>query len=94
VEDGATLAEELEKCETLDDIPAALKNYEKLRKERAESIQAGSRKHGETWHYEDGPKQEERDRLMRLKSDQNPDAWSDKNFQKWLFGWNAFKSTY
>lgn len=94
VEDGATLAEELEKCESLDDLPEILRHYELLRKARVETIQQGARKHGETWHYEDGPEQEERDRLMRQKGGENPDSWSDTNFQKWLFGWDAFLSTY
>lgn len=94
IEDGATLSQELDKCESLDELPELLRNYEKLRKQRTETIQQGARKHGATWHYSDGPQQEERDRLMRAKGGENPDSWSDMAFQKWLFGWDAFTSTY
>ena len=94
VEDGATLAEELDHCVSTKDIPLALQRYQKKRKRRAETIQAGARKNGDIWHLPDGDEQEERDSLMKARDGHNPDQWSDREFQQWLFGWNAFTSTF
>lgn len=94
IEDGATLAEELENCVSTDDIPRAMQQYQKKRKRRAETIQAGARKNGDIWHLPDGDEQEERDTLMKARDGHNPDQWSDREFQQWLFGWNAFTNTY
>ncbi|KAG5418672.1 hypothetical protein I9W82_004200 [Candida metapsilosis] len=94
IEDGVTLAEELQHCASTDDIPRALQKYQKKRKRRAEEIQAGARKNGDIWHLPDGDEQEERDALMKAKDGHSPDKWADKEFQRWLFGWNAFTDGY
>ncbi|EGW35564.1 salicylate hydroxylase [Spathaspora passalidarum NRRL Y-27907] len=94
IEDGATLAEELDKITSVSEIPTALLSYQKLRKRRPETIQAGARKNGDIWHLPDGEEQEERDALMNARDGHNPDQWSDREFQQWLFGWDAFTSTY
>ena len=94
IEDGATLAEELEHCVSTDDIPRALQQYQKKRKRRAETIQAGASKNGGVWHLPDGDEQEERDALMKAGDGHNPDQWSDREFQQWLFGWKAFTNTF
>jgi len=90
LEDGATLAEEIDSCEDATQLSDALKKFERRRKRRAETIQAGARKNGHIWHLPDGEEQEERDALMKQRDGHNPDQWSDREFQKWLFGWNAF----
>lgn len=94
LEDGATLAEELKKLNTLDDLPSILKKYESLRKPRVTDVQKGARVHSVIWHYPDGPEQEERDRKMKATISDTPDTWSRPSSQKWLFGWDAFTSTY
>lgn len=93
VEDGATLAEELDTIKTKADIPAALRSYERKRKLRADTIALGGRKNAHIWHLPDGEEQENRDKAMREKDPNNPDKWSDVSFQQWLFGWNAFTSS-
>ncbi|KAK6205239.1 salicylate hydroxylase [Scheffersomyces amazonensis] len=90
IEDGATLAEELDKATSASDIPEVLKKVQKRRKRRVETIQAGARKNGHIWHLPDGDEQEERDALMAARDGHSPDQWSDREFQQWLFGWNAF----
>ncbi|KAK6459478.1 uncharacterized protein RJT20DRAFT_147171 [Scheffersomyces xylosifermentans] len=90
IEDGASLSDELDKCSSASDIPDALRKFERRRKRRTETIQAGARKNGHIWHLPDGEEQEERDALMKQRDGHNPDQWSDRDFQKWLFGWNAF----
>lgn len=69
-------------------------NTKKKRKRRAETIQAGASKNGGIWHLPDGDEQEERDALMKARDGHNPDQWSDREFQQWLFGWNAFTNTF
>ncbi|KAI5955951.1 hypothetical protein KGF57_003436 [Candida theae] len=94
IEDGATLAQELDNCVSTSDIAKALQEFEKKRKRRAETIQAGAKKNGDIWHLPDGEEQEERDALMKARDGANPDQWSDRGFQQWLFGWNAFTNTF
>ena len=55
------------------------------------------------WHLQDGPEQELRDRALsgddikedartNVESDAgNPNPWSNKDFQPWLFGHDVFK---
>ncbi|KAG5419025.1 hypothetical protein I9W82_002792 [Candida metapsilosis] len=52
--------------------------------------EASARKNGRT----DRNEQEERDALMKARDGENPDQWSDRKFQQWLFGWNAFTDGY
>ncbi|CAG7967184.1 unnamed protein product [Penicillium nalgiovense] len=90
IEDGCRLAEELSKCSSKADIPSALRGFERLRKKRADTIKAGAAKNAHIWHLPDGEEQEERDALMKARDGHNPDQWSDSEFQRWLFGWDAF----
>lgn len=92
IEDGCTLAEDLDKCSSTSDIPQVLKDFEKRRKRRAEIIQMGARKNAHIWHLPDGEEQEERDSLMNSRNGKNPGQWSDREFQKWLFGWSTFEN--
>ncbi|KAJ9615171.1 hypothetical protein H2200_001245 [Cladophialophora chaetospira] len=103
IEDGACLAECLNRAESASDVPRYLRTFQQLRKPRCERIQVGSRSNGDMWHLKDGPEQERRDR--GLSGDDTKDAaerdvetvagipnpWSDKDFQPWLFGHDVFK---
>lgn len=105
IEDGAALAECISRATDVSMIPSVLEAFQELRKARCEIIQAGSRSNGDIWHMPDGPQQEQRDRDMQAElqgkaSDktngdaksngvQNPNRWSDKDFQPWLFGYDA-----
>lgn len=111
IEDGAALAECLDRATDANMIPSVLAAFEGIRKPRCEIIQAGSRANGDIWHMADGPEQEERDRQMSgegpdapktngavngvtkgvHKAAQNPNRWSDKSFQPWLFGYDTVK---
>ena len=104
IEDGAALAECLSRVETQEDIPRYLRVFENVRKPRCERIQECSRLNGDMWHMADGPAQEERDKALKgddfqegLTSTEpngkNPNLWSDKGFQPWLFGHNVFTET-
>ena len=103
IEDGAALAECLGRVQDLKDIPRYLAVFERLRKPRCERIQQCSRLNGDMWHFPDGPEQEARDRALRradcaeyseadaVQRSNNPNLWSDSNFQPWLFGYDVFK---
>jgi salicylate hydroxylase len=106
IEDGAALAECVSRAESVDDLPALLKAFEAIRKPRSELISDAAMENGKIWHYADGPEQQERDRKMQLTPEQqeaedearsahveNPNKWSDKNFQPWLFGYDTIKET-
>jgi 2-polyprenyl-6-methoxyphenol hydroxylase-like FAD-dependent oxidoreductase len=61
IEDAASLAACLRK---LDDVPAALRLYEKLRLPRASRLQAMSESNKRRFHLADGPAQQQRDAHM------------------------------
>jgi salicylate hydroxylase len=90
VEDGAVLGACLSMINNKDQINTALKVYELVRKERAETVQASAAQTRRVLHFHDGKEQEERDELIRnaAKGGPNPDLWSDRSFQKWC--WVSF----
>ncbi|KAG2225383.1 hypothetical protein INT45_010019 [Circinella minor] len=92
VEDGATLGELLTDIKSVDEIPALLGLYEKIRRPRCEIIQKGAYENGDIWHMPDGETQVQRDLGMKGQlpaGAKNPNQWGDGNFQPWLFGHNA-----
>lgn len=90
IEDGAALAECVDRATSVDMIPRVLEAFEEIRRPRCEIIQAGSRANGDIWHLHDGPEQEKRDRAMGgFEVLDNPNRWSDKEFQPWLFGYDT-----
>ena len=104
IEDGACLAECLSRVKELVDVPHYLAVFERLRKQRCEKIQAGSRANGIVWHMPDGPDQKGRDCALQAheqatnnngtlheSSAKNPNPWSDEDFQPWLFGYDVFE---
>lgn len=87
---GVLLSEITDKNE----IPIALRAYEKSRKERAETVQQSGSMNRVTLHLPDGPEQIARDEQFRasLKGGSNPDKWSDRQTQEFLWGWDAEKA--
>ncbi|KAL8290070.1 hypothetical protein RQP46_003009 [Phenoliferia psychrophenolica] len=67
--------------------------YEGVRKDRAEKIQASAAATKISLHLPDGPKQVERDALIReaAKGGANPDKWSDSEWQKFMWGTDSTK---
>ena len=98
IEDGAALAECLDRVQDISDIPIMLQAFQAIRKPRCEAIASGARANGDIWHMADGPEQAQRDSEMRQEMDHsspqtvlNPNKWSDKDFQPWLFGYDTVK---
>ena len=82
VEDGATLTACL--LRERDDIPEALRTYERLRRPRASKIQGLSAANKIRFHLPDGPEQQERDEQMASGSTD----WSLKAVA-WVYGHDA-----
>lgn len=91
VEDAAALGILLSTITSRAQIPLALRAYEKSRKWRAETVQQSGTENRIALHLPDGPEQQARDEQFRmsLKSGPNPDKWSDRETQKFLWGWDA-----
>jgi salicylate hydroxylase len=87
VEDGAVLSVCLAMIDSKEKINTALKVYELVRKERAETVQASAVQTRRVLHLHDGQEQEDRDEMIRnaAKGGPNPDLWSDKSFQQWCW---------
>jgi len=85
IEDGATLAGCLSASGGRD-IPAALRRYEAIRLPRTSRVQAASMANKARFHLEDGPEQEERDRLMATGSTD----WSNSAIA-WIYSHDASK---
>ena len=71
IEDGATLAACLTGVSGAGIAPA-LARYEALRKPRTASIQAAARGNSITFHLPDGPKQRERDAVVKTQGGLSP----------------------
>lgn len=75
-------------------IPTALVIYERLRKQRASQVQEASRINGIIWHFEDGKRQEARDRGSEAEVKgrhfvTSTNQWSDPTTQLWLYAYDA-----
>ena len=75
IEDGAALAALLKAMP--DDVPAALRRYEDVRKPRATRLQEASAANRWRFHLPDGPDQQKRDHAMATSGDRSFDniAW-------------------
>lgn len=75
IEDGAALAALLKAMP--DDVPAALRRYEDVRKPRATRLQEASAANRVRFHFPDGPEQQKRDHAMATSGDRSFDniAW-------------------
>ncbi|KAJ5661897.1 Monooxygenase FAD-binding, partial [Penicillium maclennaniae] len=93
VEDAAALGVLLSTISSRQEIPHALKVYEQSRKQRAETVQASGSENRITLHLPDGPEQLARDaQFLESASGSNPDKWSDRATQQFLWGWDAEKA--
>ncbi|KAI3144012.1 hypothetical protein CBS147326_1016 [Penicillium roqueforti] len=93
VEDAAALGVILSAISSREEIPHALSAYERSRKTRAETVQHSGSKNRITLHLPDGPEQMARDALFKASdSGSNPDKWSDRRTQEFLWGWDAEKA--
>ncbi|KAJ5612033.1 Monooxygenase FAD-binding [Penicillium lagena] len=93
VEDAAALGVVLSSITSHRDIPRALQVYEKSRKQRAETVQQSGSENRITLHLPDGPEQKARDEQFRASArGKTPDKWSDRETQKFFWGWDAGKA--
>ncbi|KAJ5522808.1 Monooxygenase FAD-binding [Penicillium frequentans] len=90
VEDAAALGILLSEITARHEIPRALQIYELSRKQRAETVQQSGSENRVTLHFPDGPEQIARDKQFKAAaSGSNPDKWSDRETQQFLWGWDA-----
>ncbi|KAK7183731.1 salicylate hydroxylase [Paraphaeosphaeria sporulosa] len=94
VEDGAALAVALNKLSSLDELPFALRSFERERIKRSSDMQNASTINGRIWHFPDGPEQKARDASMGPEVLGKPFAssanqWSDPVTQWWAYGYDA-----
>lgn len=93
VEDAAALGVVLSAISSREEIPHALNVYERSRKTRAETVQQSGSENRITLHLPDGPEQIARDAQFEASvSGNNPDKWSDRRTQEFLWGWDAEKA--
>ncbi|OGM50559.1 salicylate hydroxylase, partial [Aspergillus bombycis] len=94
VEDAAALGILLSTISSKHEIPVALRAYENSRKQRAETVQQSGSANRITLHLPDGPEQQARDEQFRLSmtGGSNPDRWTDRETQTFLWGWDAEKA--
>ncbi|KAK5468725.1 hypothetical protein LTR20_003071 [Exophiala xenobiotica] len=91
VEDAASLGVTLSSITSKDQVPLALKAYEKAQKARAEHIQQSCLQTRAALHLPDGPEQEARDQKFRALSQgggDSDDKWNDPQMQEFLWGWD------
>lgn len=91
MEDAASLGVVLSSISSKDEIPQALKAYEKAQKARAEHIQQSCLTTRAALHLPDGPEQEARDQKFKALSSggASDDKWGDPEMQKFLWSWDA-----
>ncbi|CAM9018247.1 unnamed protein product [Wickerhamomyces anomalus] len=92
VEDSAVLTGLFGRITDKSQIHGLLKTYENLRKWRTTQVVQGSTNCRDIFHLPDGEKQAKRDALLKLSPRKGyPNRWADPVFQKFLFGYDAFK---
>ena len=75
-----------------DDVPTALRVYERVRKTRGELIQESAVKTRNALHLPDGPEQERRDAAM-AGTGPNPDLWANCEWQDYMWAADNMKDT-
>ena len=96
IEDAAVLGVVLSRIpdQSPESINKALRVYEKVRKERAETLVDLAAASGRAMHLGKGQAKEERDRAFAaLKSGKGPvpDKWADADVQKLIYGFDCMK---
>ena len=79
-----------------DDVCKALEVFQEVRKGRGETIQQSADATRRSLHLPDGPDQEQRDDAIRAAakgSGSNPDLWSDRDFQNFMWGTDVMRDT-
>ncbi|KAJ5182109.1 hypothetical protein N7449_012256 [Penicillium cf. viridicatum] len=93
LEDGAALGILLSKVQRREQLPQALKTYQTFRAPRSTALQKWSLKQRHINHLQDGPEQEERDRLaVSQLYDQQPGYpfyWIDPAAQQFTYGYDV-----
>jgi salicylate hydroxylase len=96
MEDAASLATALSLISSKEQIPEALKLYEKVRKTRAEEIQQSADQTRTALHLPDGEEQRKRDVQMKCAEEakgKSPDLWSDDAWQRFMWGTDVVRDT-
>jgi salicylate hydroxylase len=98
IEDGAALAETLERTTNTEVINRVLPAFEKIRKPRAELIASASAMLGKMWQMPDGEAKQQRDERMKAMPiwdantwdgthvDEVPGSLRDPMYQTWVMG--------
>ncbi|KAI0465515.1 putative monooxygenase [Xylaria cf. heliscus] len=94
LEDGAVLGRLLGHVTDHGNIALAIGLYEKIRKGRGEGIAMEALNQRASFHLEDGPLQEDRDRIFLESLGKSPQApfpsrWTCPAIQPWLYGYDA-----
>ena len=92
------LGQVLAAMQSVDQLSAALALYQRLRKQRGESIARETFAQRHDFHLPDGSEQQARDALMLSKLDKTidcefPSRWQCPIRQPWLFGYDAVEET-
>lgn len=98
IEDAGVIAEALALAPAGDaaSLNKALRVYEKVRKERAETLVEMAAASGRALHLGEGAAREERDRqfaALKEKKGAVPDKWADADVQKRIYGHDCMKVT-
>ena len=98
IEDAAVIAEALSLMPSQDPttINKALRVYEKVRKERAETLVELAAASGRGLHLGEGAAKAERDKqfaALKEKKGAVPDKWADADVQKQIYGFDCMKVT-
>ncbi|KAF2806229.1 salicylate hydroxylase-like protein [Mytilinidion resinicola] len=97
IEDAAVLAVVLTKCpdSSPTSLNKALRVYEAVRKERAETLVELAAQSGRALHLGDGAAKAERDKAFAALKDKEgggvPDKWADAEVQKKIYGFDCMK---
>jgi len=100
IEDGAALAECLDRVTGLVDLPPVLRAFQDLRKTRCETISKAALSLADLWHLHDGPEQEQRDLKLKQEMGNAAAEASDgkltlemirEKFVPWMFGYDTVK---
>lgn len=98
LEDGAVLGHVLAALKSKAQLPQALQMFQRLRKQRGESIVRETFAQRADFHMLNGPEQEARDELMLSQLGKEidvkfPSRWQCPVVQPWLYGYDARKET-
>lgn len=82
IEDGASLAECLDRAATKSDIPTCIKAFETIRKPRTTLFSKTAEEHSKIMVSADPKEVESRDKLRKERSNLMPEIWDGKQVDK------------